>query len=392
MANLRDEPIERLVAENVSEAVWLRLRRLTSSVLCSKILSKRAPLLDPDLISKKGEQTAYAVRSALGYWETNASALNAKVLTRYYALLQISIADQAASPNSELDLEQIQRHTEAGHGLATLVDSSCEFPMNYKIACLKSGHFYTYCQYRGVDLDANAFAKRPRKFASLSDDENKKLVSLADMFRRVPELQPLLHECLNVGPLSFQVHHSDRNMSEQMKRVTEHSQKTGQMSFDPPTSRDAKTTYVSIYSEDGVVTPDYLNSLSLPFQNITLVEGTIKGRRHFDGEITHAKDVYWHQTIDLYKSGYSATSVIAPFWGIRDPFLIHFVILYALSIVVRYLPSLWHDIEDGTLNHLRALIEHYLTVVDNVVPRLAIERITGTRLMVVQPGSLMAPG
>ena len=51
------------------------------------------------------------------------------------------------------------------------------------------------------------------------------------------------------------------------------------------------------------------------------------------------------------------------------------MILYALSIVVRYLPSLWHDIEDGDLDNIRALIEHYLVIVDNVLPRLAVERI-----------------
>ncbi len=63
--------IERLVAENVSEATWLRLRRLTSSVLCRRILLKRAPSLNAETIENKANQTAWAVRSALGYWETS---------------------------------------------------------------------------------------------------------------------------------------------------------------------------------------------------------------------------------------------------------------------------------------------------------------------------------
>lgn len=65
--------------------------------------------------------------------------------------------------------------------------------------------------------------------------------------------------------------------------------------------------------------------------------------------------------------------------------------LYALSIVVRYLPLLWHEIEDGGLDHIRALIEHYISVFDNVLPKLAIERITGRRLIAVMPGSLEGP-
>jgi len=108
-------------------------------------------------------------------------------------------------------------------------------------------------------------------------------------------------------------------------------------------------------------------------------------------QVVHPKNKYWHQCVDLYKSGYSGTSIVVPFWGLRDPFIIHFIILYALSIVVRYLPSLWHDIEDGELNHMRALIEQYLAIVDNVLPRLAVEMITGKKLVVVHPGSLMAP-
>ena len=93
-----------------------------------------------------------------------------------------------------------------------------------------------------------------------------------------------------------------------------------------------------------------------------------------------------------YKSGYCGTSWIVPLWGtIQDPFIIHFVVLYALSIVVRYLPSLWHEIEYGDLDHIRALIEHYIVIVDGVLPQMAVERITGKRLQVVHPGSMQAP-
>ena len=383
--------VERLVAENVSEAIWLRLRRLTSSTLCRRILSRRAPALDKDSIDKKGDETAWAVRSALGYWQESPAALNAKVLTRYYALLQISIADQVASPDSKLTLEQIQRHTEAGHGLATLVNQSELFPASYKIACLRGGHFYLYCRHRGIDLNRYAFERRPRKFELLNDAERDQLVSLSDLLRRVPELQPIIGECLGTEQLSFQVGHSSRNMSEHMKRVQEHTRKTGEMTFDPPLAADVLTTYISIFPQTPNVTKEFLDSLQLPFKNIRPIQENNGRHPHFEGELTHAKDKYWHEAIKLYKSGYSGTSIIVPFWGIDDPFLMHLAILYALSIVVRYLPFLWHDIEDGTLDHIRALIEHYLSIVDNVVPRLAVEMITGRELLVVQPGSLMAP-
>ncbi len=190
------EAVERLVAENVSEAVWLRLRRLTSSTLCSGIVARRAS----GDIESKGREIAWAVKSALGYWQSGAIALNAKVLTRYYALLQISIAEELASPASKADLLAIQRRTEhGGHGLTTIVDPNGTFPFNYCIACLRNGHFYSYCKYLGLDLSQHAFERRPRNWADLDAAEKSRLISLTDLFRRVPELQQLLEECFS-GP------------------------------------------------------------------------------------------------------------------------------------------------------------------------------------------------
>ncbi len=61
---------EWLVAENMSEAVWLRLRRFTSSTLCERAIAARAPALASDILKKKGQELAFAVRSALGYWRS----------------------------------------------------------------------------------------------------------------------------------------------------------------------------------------------------------------------------------------------------------------------------------------------------------------------------------
>ena len=386
------ETVERLVAENVPEAVWLRLRRLTSSVLCSRIVARRGSTES----ESKGREIAWAVRSALGYWQSGALALNAKVLTRYYALLQISIAEELSSPASNANLLSIQRRTEyGGHGLTTIVDPSPseKFPFNYYIACLKNGHFYSYCKYLGLDLSQYAFEKRPRNWLDLDEAEKTRLISLTDLFRRVPELQPLLDECLGALPLSLHVRGSSKNMSEQVKRSQEHMRKTGQMVFNVPPAGETVTTYVSIYPHGAKIDQAYLNSLNLPFRNIQPTVDQVFKTAYFESEISHPKDRNWGQCVELYKSGYSGTSFIVPFWsGISDPFIIHFMILYALSIVVRYLPSLWHEIEDGALDHIRALIEHYLAIVDNVIAHLAVEKITGRRLLVTPPGSLFAMG
>ena len=152
-----------------------------------------------------------------------------------------------------------------------------------------------------------------------------------------------------------------------------------------------KTTYLLIAPDGQTYTKEYLDGLDLPLKNIQEEIDPPTKTLNFVGEFAHPGEDYWWKYLETYKSGYCGTSLIVPFWDTANPFNIHFVILYALSIVVRYLPSLWHEIEDGKLNHIRALIEHYLVVVDNVLPQLVLERITGDRLAVHHPGTLSAP-
>jgi hypothetical protein len=61
---------------------------------------------------------------------------------------------------------------------------------------------------------------------------------------------------------------------------------------------------------------------------------------------------------------------------------------WALSIVVRYRPSLWRRVQEGDLDHMRALIEAFLAVAERVSLKQFLEQITGQRVFAKQPGSL----
>jgi hypothetical protein len=392
-----EEPVselypEQLVAENIAETVWLRLRRLTSSTLCQRVIEARNPSLPVLVLEKKGQEVASSVRSALGYWQSQAASLNAKVLARYYALLQMSIAEQLASPDSTADLKEIQSHTERGHGLWTITAPREDFPASYMVACQNRGHFYEYCRFRGIDLTPFVSKARPKSWNDLSTEARDRLVSLADLLRRIPELQLLIEETLGTEPMSFRIGYATKNHIVQSERMHEHAQKTGQVLLNPPIAGPSTVTYIGIYHHGQRLTAEYLNSFDLPIKNIRPEEDTATESSYFIGDFTHLSDKHWHQYLQTYKSGYCGTSIIVPFWGnIADPFIIHFMTLYALSIIVRYLPLLWHEIEDGKLDHIRALIEHYVVIVDNVLPQLAVQRLTGRRLIAVQPGSLQGP-
>jgi len=53
------------------------------------------------------------------------------------------------------------------------------------------------------------------------------------------------------------------------------------------------------------------------------------------------------------------------------------VVLPALSIIVRYRPSLWRRILDGDLDHLRTLIEAFIAVAERILPQAFLETVTG---------------
>jgi hypothetical protein len=201
---------EHIYADNLAEVVWLRLKRLSSHQLCAKVILGRSPAMPEPALTEKAAGMAWAVRSAVGYWETKSGGLNARVLSRYYALLQMSIAEQIAAGDETSTLPSIQRHTEQGHGLFTIAADTEGFPANYLVGCMISGHFAAYCKTRKMPVDEFAFERRLRK--PPNEAERARLLSLADLLRRVPELQRVTQEYLGTYPLSFHV--SKRHISD----------------------------------------------------------------------------------------------------------------------------------------------------------------------------------
>lgn len=378
------DEIESFVSENVSETVWLRLRRLTSSQLVARMLESRGVDMPEGLIERKAVGVASAVRSALGYWGIQDGGLNAKLVSRYYALLQITIAEQIASLDNADDLASVQRHTENGHGLFALGSDELSFPSGYFIGCMKSGHYPAYAKSLGVNFGMFAQERRPRK---LDKAEPGTLLSLANLLARVPELQQVVAEYIGSRPLALHVFHSSKNMAERANRAA--AQPWG---VPLPAQEGDEVTFLGFMSARQSPTVAEVEALELPLRNLTTMVGKppLSPQEHVLAEFCHAQGTYWYDHVPVYKSGYCGSSVITPFWGSRDPLLLHLAILYAFSIVARYLPDRWHSIELGALDNVRVLLEHYLVIVDNVLPQLAVERLSKRRLQVHTPGSLFA--
>lgn len=386
---------ERFVGENAEELIWLRINRLRSVNLCEALLRKkfmmRNKCIDGELLSKKAIGLSSAIESTVGYWQSKGESLNSKVLSRYYALLQMTIAEQVSSIDNEDDLAGIQRHTEYGHGLATLRDDQSDFPFNYYVSILRSGHFYSYAKFLKCDTKQMDFVKRARSFEEV--EEKDRLISLVDLFRRIPELQPVVREYLNCDPLSFHIVYSSRNMQIESANRRAKLQNNGELEVEAAVLSEAeKTTYLNLIPDSDAMDLKYVSNLGLPFSEIEEEVDTYSSEKLFVAKFRHKDDGYWHDYLNLYKSAYCGTSIIVPINGIiDDPILIHLMLLYTLSIIVRYLPDLWYEINSGKLDHIRSLIEYYLSIFDHVVPLLVLERITESNIRVDAPGGFFGP-
>ena len=78
----------------------------------------------------------------------------------------------------------------------------------------------------GIDLAPYALGRRPDSWENFAEDKRSRTIALADMFRRIPELQPLIEETLGVQPLSFRVGYDTRG--------PDYAHRAAQVAFDPP--------------------------------------------------------------------------------------------------------------------------------------------------------------
>lgn len=386
-----------LTSENPHHTIMLYLRRLRSERLCEKIIRKKyaeaGRHATDDLIKKKSIGLAASIDSALGHLETNAENLNSRILSRYYAILQLTIAEQISSTTSEETLADIQRQTEkGGHGLFVLRDEALDFPNGYYVGVTQSGYFYCYSKFLGLKSKLWPFAQ-PRKPSAIQDVQDRSaLVSMTDLLRRVPELCEVIKEHLDTSPLTFNVFHIESDPKDPRQGLP---RLRSSMAPEAPTELTS-TVGISPSTKESRSEEDVSLILKYPIDGIFDFEREVSPRNPKDiyikGKIKHPVDKYWFDVIPLYQSPYQGKTYVVPFWGgIQHPYHVHFLTLYGLSIVVRYLPDLWSRISSKECDHVYSLLEFYLDYVDNILPSEGLERIVGYKTLVQPPGGFNSP-
>lgn len=375
-----------IIANDPNKLVWLKLKQLTSIEVCKNLLrdkSKRNDLcLDESVLNKKAIGLASAIESALGYWQEKPVSLNSWVLSRYYALLQLTIAEQVADVKSNEDLASIQKYTEQGHGLS-IWSKGFANPLDYKIYSLKGGHFYSYAKYLGLNPKKWSADRRAKEVDEI-DLANS--VSIKELFQHIPELEPVLFSFIQTQSNCLHIGHSEKNYEyESMLRKQELEK--GNFNFRLP---KRNFTYVNIYENlDNPIDLDFIKNTGIPLIDIGEGKAEDSGRMIFTGKLNHREEELWWSAIEYYKSNFTGSLYIAPLFNqVNDIIVRHFFLLYGLSILVRYTPDVWHDIKTGCYDNIGALIEYYLTTFEEVIPLLMLDRISGKKHRTAQPGAM----
>jgi len=394
------EKYEWFVGDNHDEILLLRLSKLKSTELCKRLLNNKMKYAEEcfsdDLIEKKAIGLSSAIDSALNYYTVPTNSLNTKILLRYYSLLQFTIAEEVASLNNTNGLRDVQKNTEDGHGLATLNkhDEKNNFSDNYFCYIVQRGHFYEYLKYKNVhDIDQVSLGGKIKKDEKFEENKDK-LFTITDLFRRVPELYNIIDEYFGVPPLSLNIGHSNKNHEIEEKRRQEYQNKTGEFFIlsAPPSSDPEKITFVDIYPSTNEIDLNFYKTLNTPFSEFEIVENERNKTKKIVCQFKHINTGIWWNHLSTYKSNYCPTLHIIPLFGkVNDVLLVHYMLLYTLSIIVRYLPDVWYRITIGNLNHFGSLIEHYLAIFDHIILKLVYERITENKIHLSTPGGLDSP-
>ena len=152
------------------------------------------------------------------------------------------------------------------------------------------------------------------------------------------------------------------------------------------------STYGLFLDRSGKVPIEMLENAGWPLAEIREAKDHEGRRTAFRARVDHTGHDLWWTVLPTHSSPFrNSPSLIFPtLGGAREYRTIAAVTLYALSIMVRYLPSAWRRIEGGDEDQYLALVRTALAVWERLLPQHFLESVAGETVRAVQPGSWSA--
>lgn len=387
MARSGDEDGGRLllISESPIEQIWTQLSMWESRALALKLIMERAERADVLIGREKAEAKAlalsYCLRNARENLREPRQTLTLKTVANYYGCMWFASAIVAADPANDVDLPQLERFTKKGHGLGNFVDPDKAFPANEYVYVKEGGFYPEFLRASAIDASRIALRKAPVRGGPDGEDRS---VGMMALFARVPELADAYRYVTGEWPFNFRFFHSSRNMGEDV----DDAQRAGPLSAVIP-KRARDYTWLGL-GTTLAIPRDHLITHGPPLTELDIK--TYAGSTHWEGKWPTTVGGHWWETLKTYKSAMCGQSWIKPLFGeVQEPFSIHLVLLYQLSILARYRPAVWREIIEGDEDQYQVLFTGYDQVVTRILPELALRRIYDRHVHITQPGSWSAP-
>ena len=376
-AKPRPTKVHRIKAENPHGSIWARLDQFASTSLAEKLIRRRAEEqstnISDEKIASKGVGVAFALRNASDYFRAVPfESLNKRILSVYYGTLALASAEMLASPSGPADLDEIEGITRFGHGFYTLGSEQRGFS-DLGVGMLATGFLPRWADFLGHDVSALPKAK-PKSEDDISKLPSNTFCTLRQLLSAIPEISDLFGQVYESTPSWIMpVHDLEANNGLSLRSVT-----------------TPNSTYIKLLDRSGKIEQTRIESAGWPITELTLLADASDGRA-FRARVDHPGSKYWIEALPVHRSPFeNSGALILPPLGEFDEYrVLAMAILYALSILVRYMPRTWRRVEGGDLDQHLVLVKTALSVFERVLPEEFLEVITGERIVAAQPGNFL---
>ncbi len=372
----RPSSIHSIKAENPLLSIWSRLDQFASTHLAEKLIRRRAKEQSIDIsdekVTSKGAGVAFALRSASDYFRSVPfESLNKRIISIYYGGLVLSFAEMLASPTGPADLDEIEGYTKVGHGFYTFGTESRGFS-ELVVGVLATGFLPRWADF--LEHDVRSYPKEKAKSEEgVSKLPRDTFCTLRKLLSAVPEISDLFSEAFDSEP-------------SWIMPVLDVEANSPRSFIRQPV---LNSTYIKLIDRSGQIAQTRLESAGWPIAEISQDSDRRNGQI-FRARVDHPESNHWSEALPIHRSPFenSGALILPPLSDLYEYRVVAMAVLYALSILVRYMPRTWRRVEGGDLDQHLALVKTTIGVFERILPQEFLEAITGERVIATQPGGL----
>lgn len=359
-----------IIEENPMEQIYTQLRALTSREVAEKSVERYDSILHTELseedIKLKAEGVSYLVQNAIDYFD-NASTENLiqRMLNLYYGTLALMEAEMLIYGSTYKRLGEIEKVTRNGHGMATFGDAAAGLD-DFYVGVLRQGLFQAWLSHRGMDV-----SDFPDSRKKMETSEFK--ISLSRLLYCIPELENILMEVDEGFHPGYVFPYYDIGVNSAGFSKEIHYQ------------RKFSGSYIHMIDMSNRAEKDLMQHIP---GRITVV-GKYKDP-HSDSEgwtafVRHEAGGHPSDEYHVHK-GLSTSMVLRQLFGRTNDWEVYAVmILYASSIIVRYMPNMWAQITHGNLDRYKAVFYQFSRVAERELTQIFLEALTGKHVVIRHP-------